>query len=81
MVLILGIIVVIIFRVFYAGKHSIFFVEKERYSAATGKNVRSLEFDAEAVLPYVLFTAVYAIFWPVVMPCLGIYYLGRKYSK
>lgn len=39
------------------------------------------DIDLDKLIPYILLTGVGVVFWPVVLPCYGIYQLGKRLNK
>ena len=77
MIWFIGLITFVIYRVFNAGMNS-----KSLFYCADRYNTKGPDkFDGEKVLFYSLITGVLALTWPISLPCIGIYLLGKRYAK
>lgn len=39
------------------------------------------DIDLDKLMPYILFTIVGVVLWPVALPCYGIWLLGKRFKK
>lgn len=39
------------------------------------------DIDLDKLMPYILLTIAFVILWPVVLPCYGIWLLGKRFKK
>ena len=44
-----------------------------------GGNDRDIDLDK--LMPYILFTIVGVVLWPIALPCYGIWLLGKRFKK
>ena len=72
-----GFLAVIVYRVFIAGMNSSKFYKVSPYRMDNGKIV----FDEGAAFSYAFFTFVVAIFWMPTLPVVGVFWLGKRFSK
>lgn len=42
---------------------------------------RDSEINLDKLMPYIIFTIFGALAWPIVLPCYGIYQIGKRYKK
>lgn len=42
---------------------------------------RDSDIDIDKLAPYMLLTFLAVVAWPIVLPCYGIYQLGKRYKK
>lgn len=83
MIWFIGFIAFIAYRVFNAGMNSksLFYVTKTSYNYDTQRKETGLYYEGEKVFGYVLITLVFAVTWPLSLPAMGIYLLGKRYAK
>ena len=67
----IGFVIVVAVRVYLAGKTDFTYGPGDRWHNAT-------EINENKVWAYGLHTMGIALFWPVVLPCYGLYKLGQK---
>lgn len=71
-----GFIVFVLARTFYAGMNSkSLFYRDPRYSEV-GRQI-----DNDKVFNYMLLTLLFSVTWPLSLPGLGIFKLGKRFSK
>lgn len=72
----LGFLVYIAYRVFNAGMNSssLFYNPKGRYDNGP-------TFSEDKVAMYAFKTVLSALFWPIVLPVVGVYSLGKRFAK
>ena len=39
------------------------------------------DIDLDKLMPYILFTIVGVVLWPIALPCYGIWLLGKRFKK
>ena len=77
MIWFIGFVAFIIYRAFYAGmKSKTLFYRDPRYGE--GKNP---QFDEGKLFGYGLLTLGVGVSWPISLPVLGVYMLGKRYQK
>lgn len=71
------------YRVFNAGMKSeeLFYITMQKYDYSSSKKVMVRAFDGEKLFGYILVSLGFALTWPISLPCVGIYLLGKRYSK
>lgn len=71
-----GFLAYIVYRVFNAGMNSsnLFYNPKGRYDSGP-------TFSEDKVAFYIFKTIVAALFWPFVLPTVGVYKLGKRFNK
>jgi hypothetical protein len=83
MIWLLGLLAFIIYRTFNAGMKSDSLFKKD--TMQWDKNFRNQipvrEFDGEKLFFYIAVTVGVGLTWPISMPCIGIYLLGKRYAK
>lgn len=77
----IGFISVVFYRVFVAGMHSksLFYVTKTKGYGS--KETTYQDLDEDKVAKYILFTALISATWIFSLPIIGIYLLGKRYSR
>ena len=72
----LGFLTYIVYRVFNAGMNSgsLFYNPKGRYDDGP-------TFNEDKVAVYAFKTGLGALFWPIVLPTVGVYKLGKHFNK
>jgi hypothetical protein len=79
----LGFIAIIGYRLFNAGMKtdSLFYVDRTGWDTSYKNKVKVRQFDGELAFGYVAVTIVVALTWPLSLPAIGIYLLGKKLAK
>lgn len=78
MIWFIGFIAIVLYRVFYAGMNSkSLFYRGPRYSFED----KGPHFDENKVFVYGFQTIGIAITWPIALPVLGVYLLGKRFQK
>ena len=80
MIWLLGLLIVLGYRVFNAGMNSKALFYKDVRSSYNSTQTRR-EFDGELVIGYIAVTAGLSLFWPISLPGYGLYALGKRYAK
>lgn len=83
MIWLLGLLAFIVYRTFNAGmkSDSLFYAAGERWNRSYSERVSTREFDGEKLFFYIIVTVGVGLTWPLSLPCLGIYLLGKRYAK
>lgn len=77
MIWFIGFVAFIIYRAFYAGMNSkTLFYRDPRYAEGQDR-----VFDDNKLVGYVLLTLGIGASWPISLPVLGVYMLGKRYQK
>lgn len=78
MIWLIGVILYIVYNTFYAGMKSdnLFYVEKARYGSPTTK-----VFEGDLLFNYIVTTLGIGLTWPISLPVIGTYSLGKRYNK
>lgn len=42
---------------------------------------RDSDIDVDKLMPYILLTILAVVAWPIVLPCYGIWLLGKRFKK
>lgn len=70
MVWLIGAVLFVLYRVFYAGMKS-----KTLFRTTYQQN------DVDKIMMYIFATGLFAFAWPIALPLYGIYKLGQRYNK
>ena len=83
MIWFLGFIVVIGYRLFNAGmkSDSLFYANKMEWTNDYSKKVPVRALEGEKLFVYVAVTIGVALTWPLALPAVGMYLLGKKLAK
>ena len=83
MIWLIGLLAFIVYRTFNAGMRSdsLFYADAMEWDDDFRKKVRVRKFVGENLLVYGLITLGIGITWPISLPCIGIYLLGKRYAK
>lgn len=83
MIWLVGLLAFLVYRVFNAGMNSksLFYSEQKDYDYVTGKKQLVNKFDSDKVVAYCVVTVGVCLTWPISLPCIGIYLLGKRYAK
>jgi hypothetical protein len=84
MIWLLGLLGFVVYRVFNAGmkSDSLFYADVMMYKNHDyAKKSLVRQFDGEKLFFYILYTVGIGLTWPLSMPCIGIYFLGKRYAK
>lgn len=74
----LGFIGIILYRAFYAGmKSKTLFYRESPYYGDNGKII----FNDNAAFSYAMWTFCAGFTWPISLPLIGIFMLGKRYQK
>jgi len=84
MIYTLGFLIMLAARIVYAGmkQHELFYKAATDYEVRY-KNVKKGEpiLDGEKVFNYVAISLVLILLWPIAIPAVGLFMLGRRVSK
>ena len=83
MIWFIGFLAFVVYRTFNAGmkSDSLFYGNVRRWDSSFRNQISVREFDGEKLLFYILFTVGIGLTWPISLPCIGIYLLGKRYAK
>ena len=83
MIWIVGTLAFIAYRVFNAGMNSksLFYSTNSRYNYDSNKKELVQEVNGDKVFAYIAFTVGLGLTWPISLPAVGIYLLGKRYAK
>ena len=83
MIWLLGLLAFIVCRTFNAGmkSDSLFYTDQMKWTPDFNSQVVVREFDGDKLFSYGLITIGIGLTWPVSLPCIGIYLLGKRYAK
>ena len=70
------VIVLILARTFYAGMNSKSLFYRDPKYSEVGRQI-----DGDKVVGYMALTLVFSVTWPLSLPVLGVFKLGKRYSK
>lgn len=84
MIYTLGFLVMLAARIVYAGmkQHELFYKPATDYEVRY-KNVKKGELilDGEKIFNYIAVSAGLILLWPIAVPAVGLFMLGRRFSK
>jgi hypothetical protein len=82
MIWLIGFLAFIFYRTFNAGMKSdrLFHTDKMEYTADYSKKKLVRSFDGEKLFLYIVWTVGIGVTWPLSIPCMGIYLLGKRYA-
>lgn len=83
MIWLIGLITFIVYRVFIAGmkSKSLFYTTRNEYSYEANQKRLVEKLDGDKIIFYVVWTIGLAFTWPLSIPAIGIYLLGKRYAK
>ena len=79
----IGVILIFLYRAFNAGMKSdtLFYSDKEVWSTKYRAKVVESKLDGEKLFFYTLITFGVGITWPISLPVISSYLLGKRYAK
>jgi hypothetical protein len=83
MIWLLGLLAFIVYRTFNAGmkSDSLFYSNMKEWTPDFMGQVAVRRFDGNKLFSYGLVTIGVGLTWPISLPCIGIYFLGKRYAK
>jgi hypothetical protein len=82
MIWLIGFLAFIFYRTFNAGmkSDSLFYKDVMEYTTDYSKKSLVHKFDGDKLFFYGITTIVVGLSWPISLPCIGIYLLGRRFA-
>jgi hypothetical protein len=82
MIWLIGLLAFIAYRTFNAGmkSDSLFYMDRMEYTTDYTKKVLVRKLDGDKLFLYIVWTVGIGVTWPVSMPCMGIYLLGKRFT-
>lgn len=79
----LGFIGILGYAIFNAGMKTkeLFYVKKQEYDGSYTKRIMVEAFDGEKATGYGLKAFVVALTWPISLPLIGIFLLGKRFAN
>ena len=83
MIWLIGLLAFIVYRAFNAGMRSdtLFYENAKEWDDTFTKQIVKRRFASENLFSYGLVTLGIGITWPISLPCIGLYLLGKRYAK
>lgn len=78
----IGFLAFIFYRTFNAGmkSDSLFYMDRMEYTTDYTKKVLVRKLDGDKLFFYGITTIVVGLSWPISLPCIGIYLLGKRFT-
>lgn len=82
MIWLIGLLAFIAYRTFNAGMKSdiLFYTDRMEYTADYNKKELVRKLDEGKLFRYIYLTLGIAFTWPLSIPCMGIYLLGKRFT-